>query len=68
MKKSILNLGKQLNKNQQQFIKGGDNCYYYANQNFCFADNDPLCIPCNQLHNYPGAETCPQIDFGCFYD
>ena len=66
MKKSILNLGKTIAKIQQKNIIGGDNCSYYANQNFCFADNDPYCIPCNQLHNYPGAASCPQIDFGCF--
>ncbi len=66
MKKPILNLGKRLNKNEQKEINGGNNCDYYTRIDLCFADNDPYCIPCNQINNYAGASTCNNLDNGCF--
>ncbi len=66
MKKSILDLGRALNKLEQKSIIGGDNCNYYARIGLCFSYDDPYCIPCNQIDNYPGASACYNIDNGCF--
>ncbi|TCI91834.1 hypothetical protein [Tenacibaculum sp. M341] len=65
MKRSILNLGKSLNKIEQKNILGGDNCGYYARINLCFADNDPYCEPCYKMNSYPGAASCFNLDNGC---
>ncbi|PKH50676.1 hypothetical protein CXF68_08190 [Tenacibaculum sp. Bg11-29] len=66
MKKSILKIGEALNKAEQKLVIGGNNCDYYARINLCFATDDPYCIPCNQINNYPGAANCHNIDNGCF--
>jgi hypothetical protein len=66
MKNEILNLGKVLNKSEQKNINGGDNCNFYEKNNLCFATDDPHCIPCNQINNYPDAQNCHNIDYNCF--
>ncbi|WP_431166587.1 hypothetical protein [Tenacibaculum halocynthiae] len=67
MKNKVLNLGRNLSTKEQKEINGGiSNCGYYARINLCFADNDPYCIPCNQIGSYPGASSCNNLDNGCF--
>lgn len=67
MKNKVLNLGRNLNFKEQKNINGGvSNCDYYARINLCFADNDPYCISCSLIGNYPGAASCNNLDNGCF--
>lgn len=65
MKKSILNLGKALNKTEQKKINGGSVCDYYIENGLCFG---PVagCLSCNQIEGYPGAVGCVRIHFDCF--
>ncbi len=67
MKKKFSSIGVILEKVEQQLINGGnDNCNYYASRGLCFGDNDPYCIPCNLMSNYPGAASCINLDTACF--
>ena len=62
MKKAILNLGKALNKAEQKTINGGFSCDQYPIF-LCFGPI-PGCLPCSQMQNYPGADSCP-IHINC---
>ncbi|WP_299674803.1 hypothetical protein [uncultured Tenacibaculum sp.] len=53
MKKSILNLGKTLSKNQQKTINGGNTCASYP---ICYGITSlgsPQCAPCEEYKNLP---------------
>ncbi|MCT4699671.1 hypothetical protein [Tenacibaculum haliotis] len=63
MKKSILNLGKALNKTQQKQINGGFDCSQFP-FGICFGPV-PGCLPCNQMQNYPGASRCALMHTSC---
>ena len=67
MKKSILNLGKKLNKSQQQIISGGseisDLCIAIGHTGpHCYSDVLCNCAPCSAL---PSTPTCALIDSKC---
>ncbi|CAM1350243.1 hypothetical protein [Tenacibaculum crassostreae] len=64
MKKSILNLGKALDKTQQKKINGGVGCDQFP-RSLCFGPV-PGCLSCEQLVNYPGAIGCVRIHSDCF--
>ena len=65
MRKSILNLGKVLNKQSQKQINGGNVCDAYINNGLCFGPV-PGCLSCNQIQNYPDAIGCVLIHSDCF--
>ena len=51
MKKSILNIGKVLNKNEQKQVNGGTgNCGGYASYAICEAAGCPLNHTCERYH------------------
>ncbi|MCF2875518.1 MULTISPECIES: hypothetical protein [unclassified Tenacibaculum] len=68
MKKTILNLGKSLNKIEQKRINGGGfvDCNQFP-RSLCFGPV-PGCLPCDQLINYPGAMGCVRVHIGCISD
>ncbi|WP_272151306.1 hypothetical protein [Tenacibaculum aiptasiae] len=64
MKKSILKLGKALNKTEQKKVNGGSPCDYYINNGLCFGPV-PGCLPCGQMSGYPGASRCVLVHASC---
>ncbi len=68
MKKSILNLGRALNKADQMQISGGTTaatyCAYYRQHGLCFGPV-PGCQPCGAIDGYPYARTCTLIHQSC---
>ncbi|WP_299622486.1 hypothetical protein [uncultured Tenacibaculum sp.] len=59
MKKSILNVGKALNKAEQKKVTGGEpfQCAYYRQYNLCFGPL-PGCQPCGRIDDYVNAREC----------
>lgn len=66
MKKSILNLGKQLNKVEQKKIKGGSDLCEAIGDNGpqCYSDNYPSCASCQEFKLLTGP-TCALVDYKC---
>ncbi|WP_442264473.1 hypothetical protein ACSIGC_08855 [Tenacibaculum sp. ZS6-P6] len=53
MKKSILNIGKALNKAEQRKVNGGfGSCDDYTGP-FCYADSIPGCASCAEYNALP---------------
>ncbi|WP_299678634.1 hypothetical protein [uncultured Tenacibaculum sp.] len=66
MKKSILNLGKALNKAEQKTIHGGSELCQAIGDNGpqCYSDNIPGCASCYEFRLLTGP-TCALVDAKC---
>ena len=66
MKKSILNLGKALNKADQKQINGGASCNTYSGPG-CYGIDNGFCGSCRDYHTLPAEhQPCVLVSINCF--